>query len=81
MNYKSGIYEHVRGPQEGGHAVKIVGWGVEGDKKYWICANSWNETWGEKGYFRILEGDCGIDANVWFGSYSGTTKPAGEYFF
>jgi len=59
--YKSGIYKHTTGAQLGGHAVKLVGYGVEGDTSYWICANSWDETWGEKGFFRIAFGQVGID--------------------
>jgi len=66
MNYQSGIYHHVTGRQLGGHAVKIIGWGVESGTKYWICANSWNTSWGEQGFFRIKEGDSGID-NAAFG--------------
>jgi cathepsin B len=49
MNYESGVYYHVSGDQLGGHAVKIVGYGhdeVTGHD-FWICANSWNTTWGE----------------------------------
>jgi len=63
MNYKSGIYTHVSGRQEGGHAVKIVGWGHDKDLgwDYWICANSWNTDWGEDGFFRIKFDDCGIN--------------------
>lgn len=34
-------------------AVTIVGWGKEGDIKYWIVANSWGRKWGEDGYARI----------------------------
>merc|ERR1711990_734173 len=63
-NYVSGIYHHVKGEMAGGHAVKIVGWGVESGVKYWKVANSWNPYWGEKGYFRIREGDGGIDDDV-----------------
>lgn len=41
----------------GGHAIRIVGWGegVQEDRivKYWICANSWSEEWGDGGYFKI----------------------------
>jgi len=48
----------------GGHAVKVVGWGVEGGVKYWKIANSWNPYWGEKGYFRIKFGEGGIDAQA-----------------
>jgi cathepsin B len=55
-NYAGGIYHHVSGGMAGGHAVKLVGWGVEGGQKYWKIANSWNPYWGEKGYFRILRG-------------------------
>lgn len=29
MSYKGGIYKHVAGYREGGHAIKIIGWGVE----------------------------------------------------
>lgn len=55
-NYAGGIYHHVTGSMAGGHAVKVVGWGVEGGVKYWKIANSWNPYWGEKGYFRIRRG-------------------------
>eukprot|EP00347_Sterkiella_histriomuscorum_P003859 403362666 len=61
FNYKSGIYHHVSGGAEGGHAVKILGWGKQGSENYWIVANSWGESWGEKGFFNIRQGDSGID--------------------
>jgi len=64
MSYRSGIYHKHNGEQaEGGHAVKIVGWGVDGKTKYWSVANSWNTDWGEDGFFRILRGsdECGIE--------------------
>ena len=38
----AGIYHHVSGGMAGGHAVKFVGWGVDGGVKYWKVANSWN---------------------------------------
>ena len=63
LTYKSGIYKHVAGKYLGGHAVKLVGWGVEDGVEYWKIANSWNEDWGENGYFRIVAGkdECGIE--------------------
>ncbi|CAH8429281.1 unnamed protein product [Schistosoma intercalatum] len=66
LNYKSGIYEHITGEPVGGHAIRIIGWGVEKNTPYWLIANSWNEDWGENGYFRILRGhdECGIESEV-----------------
>jgi len=61
MHYSGGIYKHTSGGVLGGHAVKIVGWGVEDGTNYWIIANSWNTSWGESGFFRIAWGECGID--------------------
>jgi cathepsin B len=40
----------------GGHAVKIIGWGVEEGTNYWLVANSFGVTWGDKGYFKIARG-------------------------
>jgi cathepsin C len=42
------------------HAVVCIGWGEEIVKdepvKYWILKNSWGDTWGERGYFRMERG-------------------------
>ncbi|VDQ10040.1 unnamed protein product [Trichobilharzia regenti] len=66
LNYKSGIYKHIEGIDIGSHVVRIIGWGVEKETPYWLIANSWNEDWGEKGYFRMLRGkdECGIESAV-----------------
>lgn len=63
LAYKSGVYKHTTGSQLGGHAIKIIGWGVENGTKYWLIVNSWNEGWGDKGTFKILRGSnhCGIE--------------------
>jgi len=63
LPYKQGVYHHVTGDELGGHAVKILGWGVEQSTKYWLVANSWNTDWGNKGFFKILLGtdECGIE--------------------
>ena len=69
VTYKTGIYQHITGDYLGGHAVKIIGWGVENSVKYWICANSWNNEWGDNGFFKILRGnnECNIEEVVFAG--------------
>jgi cathepsin B len=66
MSYKSGIYQHKSGGLLGGHAVKVVGWGVENNVQFWIVANSWTTNWGEKGFFRIIKGrnECGFESQM-----------------
>jgi len=65
-NYKSGVYHHVTGAAEGGHAVKLIGWGTENGTDYWLIANSWNTSWGDKGFFKIRRGtnECGIESQA-----------------
>jgi len=66
--YSGGVYQRTTTSMEGGHAVKIIGWGTDKDTKlpYWLIANSWGEDWGENGYFRIRRGtnECGIETEV-----------------
>jgi C1A family cysteine protease len=67
--YQGGIYIYDgKSKEEGGHWVVILGWKDDSKVKnggYWICRNSWGPEWGEKGYFRIAYGECGID-DFWF---------------
>merc|ERR1711976_542384 len=64
--YSSGVYEHVAGGYLGGHAVRVIGSGVEEGVPYWLVANSWNESWGDKGLFKIKRGDneCGFENDM-----------------
>lgn len=63
LTYKSGVYVHATGAKLGGHAIRVLGYGREGNVDYWLCANSWNESWGDNGYFKIRRGsnECGIE--------------------
>ncbi|KAI6195764.1 hypothetical protein M3Y94_01026300 [Aphelenchoides besseyi] len=45
-SYKSGVYQHVSGNYAGGHAVRLIGWGVDNGVNYWLAANSWGVNWG-----------------------------------
>merc|ERR1711981_283621 len=57
LTYKSGVYKpNIFSPMLGGHAIKIMGFGTENGTPYWLVANSWNEAWGDKGYFKIVRG-------------------------
>ena len=63
LKYKSGVYIHTNSSQQilGGHAIKIVGWGVVNatnttqETPYWTVQNSWGTQFGEDGYFRIIK--------------------------
>lgn len=64
---KNEIYEwNGKDGPIGGHAIEIVGWGEESDKKYWIIKNSWGDNWGRNGYFYMIRGknNCQIEENV-----------------
>jgi C1A family cysteine protease len=58
--YKSGVYKHTAGGLLGGHCVAIVGY--SDPEAAWICKNSWGIPWGDKGFFKIGYGQCGIDS-------------------
>jgi hypothetical protein len=50
-------YNDVDASWSGSHAVVIVGWGSDQiDNEivdYWIVRNSWGESWGNNGYFKM----------------------------
>jgi len=66
--YTGGVYEHVWGEYEGGHAVVLVGYDYI--EHAWIVKNSWDTSWGEEGYFKILWGDSDIGRDALFFEYS-----------
>ena len=66
--YKGGILRGSHCSGEIDHAVTVVGFGIEGDTRYWIVKNSWGTRWGVDGYF-YLERDkkaCGINSYASF---------------
>lgn len=72
----SGVYSwdgSSSSPEDGGHAIVIVGWGNYKDASsgtvtpYWLVRNSWGADWGpDGGYFKIRRGtnECEIEENV-----------------
>ncbi len=78
MNYASGIYTKNSEYFLGGHAVKVIGWGIENGVEYWIAANSWGPNWGEKGFFRFaMSHCCNFESNMITG-YARLTKDEGD---
>jgi len=61
LTYKSGVYTVQSTEALGGHAIKTIGWGTEDGMDYWLCVNSWNNTWGDQGTFKIKMGEAGIN--------------------
>lgn len=55
---------------QGGHAIRIVGWGKEKvngeDVDYWWIGNSWGKSWGLGGFFKMKMGieKCKLEENV-----------------
>ena len=78
FNYKSGVYYHQSGSRAGGHAIKILGYGHDSASglDYWLAANSWGPSWGDNGYFKIKQGDSGINGQM----YSCTPQVSAEQF-
>jgi len=52
--YTGGVFSCDGEEDAGGHAVIMVGWGVEDGVNYWLLQNSWGPDWGENGYVKML---------------------------
>lgn len=66
LAYKEGSYHKTNEAFKfnGQHIVKIVGWSssIDGGDE-WIIENTWGDSWGEKGYGKIIggRGDTNIE--------------------
>ena len=64
QTYKSGVLDSPNCGTKLDHAVLVVGWGTENSQDYWLVKNSWNTTWGDKGYVKLAieegKGICGV---------------------
>jgi len=72
MFYSSGIFESTACGVGLNHGVTAVGFGKEGDKKFYIVRNSWSNGWGEQGYIRMsreIQPDTGICGICMVSSY------------
>ena len=61
-NCKNTIYSYDgTSNRVGGHAIVIVGYGVENNKYYWIAQNSWGESFCDGGFFKIEFGQINVE--------------------
>ena len=64
QTYKSGVLTSSKCGTTLDHAVLAVGYGTENGQDYWLVKNSWNTTWGDKGYIKLGMNDsagvCGV---------------------
>lgn len=58
MDYRDGVYRHVRGNQVGSHAIVLVGW--DDAKAAWLARNSWGAGFGDQGYFWVAYDDASL---------------------
>jgi len=79
--YTGGVYSYSSGESQGGHSVRIIGWGVQDGTDYWLVANSWGTDWGLNGYFMIQKGvdECGIEDNMLAGMPNLASVTTSEY--
>jgi hypothetical protein len=59
LSYKSGVYRHTTGDLVGYHCICCIGYSEK--ENCWICKNSWDRSWGDKGFFKIAYGQADID--------------------
>ncbi|XP_044464099.1 thiol protease aleurain-like [Mangifera indica] len=65
QSYESGVYSsNTCGstPMDVNHAVLAIGYGVEDGVPFWLIKNSWGQSWGDNGYFKMELGKnmCGV---------------------
>ena len=64
--YHSGVMDNQNCGTNLDHAVLAVGYGTDAatGKDYWLVKNSWNTSWGDKGYIKLAmddsDGACGV---------------------
>jgi hypothetical protein len=55
--YEEGIMDNCEKDAVVNHAITLIGYGSDGENKFWLIQNSWGASWGENGHMRILRRD------------------------
>jgi cathepsin L len=74
MGYAGGVYDDSKCKSDFddiNHCVLAVGYGHDSatGKDYWIVKNSWNTSWGEKGFIKMVRNKRNQCAISTFASY------------
>ncbi|CAL6003003.1 Cathepsin_B [Hexamita inflata] len=61
--YSSGVYTHQFGNVIGEFRGEVMGWGTDGNVKFWKLKMPFGAEWGEGGYIRIAQED--LNSKYW----------------
>lgn len=64
QSYSSGVLTSKSCYTQLNHGVLVVGYGEENGNKYWLVKNSWGDSWGDKGYIKILRSESTNDPGI-----------------
>jgi len=64
--FHGGIFDACQADTVVNHAILGTGYGTDPEtgKDYWRIKNSWGESWGEKGYFRVQKAKVGANGEI-----------------
>lgn len=62
--YSGGIIDSDKCGTDLDHAVFLIGYGTENEIDYWLLRNSWGESWGDNGTFKILRSNSTDDMGI-----------------
>jgi len=60
--YTGGVIDDAKCGKSLDHTLLLIGYGTDSGKQYWTLQNTWGDTFGEKGYVRLIRNkdECGV---------------------
>lgn len=74
------FFQHRSGPRDGGHLIRMIGWGEDNGVPYWLAANSWGNSYGENGLVRIIRGVDNVGVETRFSAASSYDESRSSYY-